>query len=55
MRRDLIANTSTKECLIAEYCDLIGGRLPVTEKLVDAAVRHMHKILLCDVKPPWVD
>ena len=45
------ANATTKK-----YCEAVGlGDQEVSPPLVDAAVRHMHKILLCDTNPPWVD
>ena len=56
MKRNLCSDITTKEYLVAEYCEAAGlGNQPVTHHLLDAAVRHMHKILLCDLNPPWVD
>ena len=56
MKRSLCSNTTTQKCLVAEYCEATGcGEQPITKQLLDAAVRHMHKILLCDLNPPWMD
>ena len=53
MKRGLCSNTTTKEYLVAEYCEAAGlAKKPVTNELLDAAVRHMHQILLRDVCPP---
>ena len=56
MKRGLCSNTTTKEYLVAEYCEAAGlANQPATKHLLDAAVRYMHKILLRDLCPPWVD
>ena len=56
MKRDLCESTTTQEYLVADYCEAQGlPKQPVTPDLVDAAVRHMHKTLLGDLRPPWVD
>ena len=53
MKRRLCLNRSTKEYLVAEFCKAAGlGNRPVSMQLLDAAVRHMHKILLLDLNPP---
>ena len=53
MMRALCSNTPTKEYLVKEFCEAAGlGKRPVSKYLLDVAVRHMHKILLCDLNPP---
>ena len=56
MKRNLCSDTTTKEYLVAEFCEATGlDKQPVTTQLLGAAVRYMHKILLRDLRPPWVD
>ena len=45
MKRNLCSNTTTKGF----------DKHPVTTQLLGAAVRYMHKILLRDLRPPWMD
>ena len=53
MKRNLCFDTTTQEYIVAEYCEAVGlDNQPVTKNLLDAAVRYMHKILLCDLNPP---
>ena len=53
MKRNLCSDTTTKKYLVAEYCEAAGlSNQKVTTHLLDAVVRHMHKILLCDLTPP---
>ena len=56
MKRALCSNIQMKEYLVAEFLEAVGlPKQPKTRHLLDAAVRHMHKMLLCDLNPPWVD
>ena len=56
MRQSVCSDITTKEYLVREYCEAAGLRnQPVTNAILDAAVRQMHKLLLCDLNPPWVD
>ena len=52
MMRALCSKTPRKEYLVKEFCEAAGlGKRPVSKYLLDAAVRHIHKILLCDLNP----
>ena len=47
--------TSNKAQLIEEYAaanDL--GQLPQTKENLDAAIRYLYKVLLRDLRPPWL-
>ena len=56
MKRSVCSNTTTQEYLVADYCEAVGlGKQQATKQLLDAAVRYLHKILLRDLNPPWVD
>ena len=51
IRRHLLTN---KEQLVEEYAEANDlGELKVTKQNVDAAIRHLHKIMLADMRPPW--
>ena len=53
MKRSLCLDSTTKQYLVADYCEAANlPKQPVTKQLLDAAVRYMHKILLCDLNPP---
>ena len=52
IKYSLCSDNTIKNYLVAEYCKAVGHRdKRVTKQKVDAAVRHMHKILLCDLNP----
>ena len=52
MKSGLISDATTKKYLVEDFCKAAGFvDNTVTPDLVDAAVRHMHKILLCDLNP----
>ena len=41
-----------RKYLVEDYCETVGlTDKQITQQKVDAAVRHMHKILLCDLNP----
>ena len=52
----LYSNKTAKRYFVEEYCEARGlEHQPITKQILDAAVRHMHKILLCDLNPPWLE
>ena len=53
MKRELCENRTTKQYLVVESWEAAGlEKQEVTRELVDAAVKHMHKILLRNLRPP---
>ena len=55
MKRSLCSDRTTKQYIIKEYIEAKGRKTRTdTGRVLGAAVRHMHKILLCDLNPPWV-
>ena len=50
-----LQHTPNKELLLAEYAAAHGlGHLEATKENVDSAIRYLHKLLLRDMRPPWV-
>ena len=53
MKRGLCLNIQTKEYLVAEFLEAVGlPNQPKSRHLLGVAVRHMHKMLLCDLNTP---
>jgi len=56
MKSSFCSEDTIKKYLVEDYCEAVGlTNIQITKQKVDAAVRHMHKILLCDLNPPWVN
>ena len=53
MKRSLCSDRTTKQYTIKDCIEAKGRNTRTyTGRVLDAAVRHMHKILLCDLNPP---
>ena len=53
MKFSFSSEDTIKKYLVEDYCEAMGlADKQITKQKVDAAVRHMHKILLCDLNPP---
>ena len=52
MKSSFCSEDTIKKYLVEDYCEAMGlADKQITNQKVDAAVRHMHKILLCDLTP----
>ena len=50
-----LQHTPNKEQLLAEYATANElDHLDATKENVDAAIRYLHKVLLRDLRPPWL-
>ena len=44
-----------KKQLLAEYAAVTKlGQLEATQENVDSAIRYLHKLILRDLRPPWL-